>query len=92
MERSGRREQRPRSGPPDDRLESGRDVRWSARRREKVLRLRGESGRVAGAHGRLPDGDEQGLQQFIADSPWDDAPVWRRLARRMTAEIGPGAG
>ncbi len=38
---------------------------------------------------RLPDGDEQGLQQFITDSPWEDVPVRRRLARRMTAEIGP---
>lgn len=38
---------------------------------------------------RLPDGDEEGLQQFIADSPWDDVPVRRRLARRMTAEIEP---
>src|SRR3954454_904139 len=38
---------------------------------------------------RLPDGDEQGLQQFITDSPWDDVPVRRRLARRMTAEIEP---
>ena len=38
---------------------------------------------------RLPDGDEQGLQQFITDSPWRDAPVRRRLAVRMTAEICP---
>jgi SRSO17 transposase len=38
---------------------------------------------------RLPDGDEQGLQQFITDSPWDDGPVRRSLARRMTKEIVP---
>lgn len=38
---------------------------------------------------RLPDGDEQGLQQFITDSPWRDEPVRRRLAARMTREIGP---
>jgi SRSO17 transposase len=38
---------------------------------------------------RLPDGDEQGLQQFIADSPWDDVPVRRGLARRMTGVIEP---
>ena len=38
---------------------------------------------------RLPDGDEEGLQHFITDSPWDDVPVRRRLARRMTAEIEP---
>jgi SRSO17 transposase len=38
---------------------------------------------------RLPDGDEEGLQHFITDSPWDDEPVRRRLARRMTAQIEP---
>lgn len=38
---------------------------------------------------RLPDGDEEGLQHFITDSPWDDEPVRQRLARRMTAEIEP---
>ena len=38
---------------------------------------------------RLPDGDEEGLQHFITDSPWDDVPVRRRLAWRMTAEIEP---
>jgi SRSO17 transposase len=37
----------------------------------------------------LPDGDEQGLQQFICDSPWDDVPVRRRLAKRMSAVIEP---
>jgi SRSO17 transposase len=38
---------------------------------------------------RLPDGDEQGLQQFITDSPWRDRPGRRRLAVRMSREIGP---
>jgi len=38
---------------------------------------------------RLPDGDEEGLQHFITDSPWDDVPVRRRLARRMSVEIEP---
>jgi SRSO17 transposase len=38
---------------------------------------------------RLPDGDEEGLQNFITDSPWDDVPVRRRLAVRMTGEIEP---
>ncbi len=37
----------------------------------------------------LPDGDEQGLQQFITDSPWDDMAVPRPLARRMSREIAP---
>ena len=38
---------------------------------------------------RLPDGDEEGLQNFICDSPWLDEPVRRRLAVRMSAEIEP---
>ena len=38
---------------------------------------------------RLPDGDEQCLQQFVNQSSWDWVPVRRALARRMSAEIGP---
>jgi SRSO17 transposase len=40
---------------------------------------------------RLPDGDEQCLQQFVNQSPWDCAPVRARLARRMQREIEPEA-
>jgi SRSO17 transposase len=40
---------------------------------------------------RLPDGDEQCLQQFVNQSPWEWAPVRARLARRMTREIEPQA-
>lgn len=40
---------------------------------------------------RLADGDEQCLQQFVNQSPWDWEPVRRNLARRMTAEIAPEA-
>jgi SRSO17 transposase len=40
---------------------------------------------------RLPDGDEQCLQQFVNQSPWDWVPVRARLARRMTAVIEPEA-
>jgi SRSO17 transposase len=40
---------------------------------------------------RLPDGDEQCLQQFVNQSPWDWAPVRARLARRMQWEIEPEA-
>jgi SRSO17 transposase len=40
---------------------------------------------------RLADGDEQCLQQFVNQSPWDWRPVRRALARRMTAEIAPEA-
>lgn len=38
---------------------------------------------------RLPDGDEQCLQQFVNQSPWDPEPVRRRLAARMSREITP---
>lgn len=40
---------------------------------------------------RLEDGDEQCLQQFVSQSPWEEAKVRRRLAMRMTAEIEPEA-
>jgi SRSO17 transposase len=53
------------------------------------LLLEGRRKSIVPMAARLPDGDEQGLQQFITDSPWDDTPVRRRLARRMTREIGP---
>jgi SRSO17 transposase len=34
---------------------------------------------------------EQALQQFVNQSPWDPAPVRRRLAQRMTTAIDPAA-
>lgn len=40
---------------------------------------------------RLADGDEQGLQQFVNQSPWDEAIVRANLARRMCAELEPEA-
>jgi SRSO17 transposase len=53
------------------------------------LLLEGRRKSIQPMAARLPDGDEQGLQQFITDSPWDDMAVRRRLARRMCAEIEP---
>src|SRR4051812_48257955 len=53
------------------------------------LLLEGRRKSIQPMAARLPDGDVEGLQHFICDSPWDDEPVRRRLARRMTAEIGP---
>ncbi|MFF7247400.1 IS701 family transposase [Embleya sp. NPDC008237] len=38
---------------------------------------------------RLPDGNAQALQQFVADSPWDHQRVLRRVAERMCAAIDP---
>ena len=38
---------------------------------------------------RLPDGDEQCLQQFVNQSPWEVEPVRKRLALRMSEAIAP---
>ncbi len=40
---------------------------------------------------RLPDGNEQNLQQFVNQSTWDPVPVRRRIAERMVPLIGPEA-
>jgi SRSO17 transposase len=40
---------------------------------------------------RLPEGNEQALQQFVSDSPWDPTPVRARLAQRMATELTPEA-
>jgi len=65
------------------------DQRAKAEQYVRGLLLEGRRKSVAPMAARLADGDEQGLQQFITDSPWDDAPVRRRLAGRMTGEIAP---
>jgi SRSO17 transposase len=65
------------------------DQRAKAEQYVRGLLLEGRRKSIQPMAARLPDGDEQGLQQFITDSPWEDAPVRRRLARRMTAEIAP---
>jgi SRSO17 transposase len=40
---------------------------------------------------RLADGNEQALQQFVSQSPWDWRPVRQRLATQMTAAVDPDA-
>ncbi|WP_079177020.1 IS701 family transposase [Streptomyces sp. MUSC 14] len=40
---------------------------------------------------RLPDGNEQNLQQFVNQSTWDPLPVRRRIAERMVPQVGPDA-
>src|SRR4051812_1151805 len=40
---------------------------------------------------RLGEVDNQGLQQFVSDSPWEEAAVRRRLARRMCSELAVDA-
>jgi len=65
------------------------DQRAKAELYVRGLLLEGRRKSIQPMAARLPDGDEEGLQQFICDSPWQDVPVRRRLARRMTAEIAP---
>jgi SRSO17 transposase len=66
------------------------DQRAKGEQYVRGLLLEGRRKSIVPMAARLADGDQQGLQQFITDSPWDDVPVRRRLARRMTAEIEPG--
>jgi len=40
---------------------------------------------------RLQDGNEQALQQFVSQSPWDWRPVRRRLAQQLSSVIDPDA-
>jgi len=65
------------------------DQRAKGEQYVRGLLLEGRRKSIQPMAARLADGDEEGLQQFITDSPWDDVPVRRRLARRMTAEIEP---
>ncbi len=65
------------------------DQRAKAEQYVRGLLLEGRRKSIQPMAARLADGDEQGLQQFITDSPWEDRPVRRRLARRVTAEIEP---
>ena len=55
------------------------------------LMLDGKRKSIEPMAGRLDDGDEQCLQQFVNQSPWDWRPVRRALAVRMSAEIEPEA-
>jgi SRSO17 transposase len=66
------------------------DQRAKGEQYVRGLLLEGRRKSVQPMAARLPDGDEEGLQNFITDSPWEDVPVRRRLAVRMTSEIKPG--
>jgi SRSO17 transposase len=55
------------------------------------LMLDGKRKSIEPMAGRLADGDEQCLQQFVNQSPWDPAAVRRALARRMSRELAPEA-
>jgi SRSO17 transposase len=55
------------------------------------LMLDGKRKSIEPMAARLADGDEQCLQQFVNQSPWDSVAVRRALARRMSGEIAPEA-
>jgi SRSO17 transposase len=53
------------------------------------LMLDGKRKSIEPMAARLADGDEQCLQQFVNQSPWDPVAVRRALARRMSRELSP---
>ena len=55
------------------------------------LMLDGKRKSIEPMAARLEDGDEQCLQQFVNQSPWDWVPVRRALAARMSLELAPEA-
>jgi SRSO17 transposase len=55
------------------------------------LMLEGRRKSIEPMAARLPDGDEQCLQQFVNQSPWDERVVRANVAERMIEEIDPDA-
>ena len=55
------------------------------------LMLDGKRKSIEPMAARLADGDEQCLQQFVNQSPWDPVPVRRAVAVRMSRELQPEA-
>lgn len=55
------------------------------------LMLDGKRKSIEPMAARLADGDEQCLQQFVNQSPWDPVSVRRALARRMSRELSAQA-
>ncbi|MGI8413651.1 MAG: IS701 family transposase [Solirubrobacteraceae bacterium] len=55
------------------------------------LMLDGKRKSIEPMAARLADGDEQCLQQFVNQSPWDPVAVRRALAVRMSRELEPVA-
>ncbi|MGW7688704.1 IS701 family transposase, partial [Streptomyces asiaticus] len=55
------------------------------------LMLDGRRKSIQAMASRLPDGNEQNLQQFVNQSTWDPAPVQRRICERMLPLVNPTA-
>jgi len=70
-------------------LRDHRQGRW-AQVYLRGLLLEGRRKSVQPMAERLPDGDEQALQQFLNQSPWEWEPVREAMATKMTAALGDG--
>src|SRR3954464_12826403 len=56
------------------------------------LLLDGERKSAGAMATRLPDGNEQSLQQFLSQSPWEWNPLWQHMAERLERAFpNPGA-
>ena len=55
------------------------------------LMLDGKRKSIEPMAARLADGDEQCLQQFVNQSPWDPVAVRRAVSVRMSSELAPEA-
>ena len=53
------------------------------------LLLDGERKSAGAMAARLPDGNEQSLQQFLNQSPWDWLPLWHQMAARVERSLAP---
>jgi SRSO17 transposase len=67
------------------------DQRAKGEQYVRGLLLEGRRKSIQPMAARLPDGDEQCLQQFVNQSPWRERVVRANLARRMAVEIDPDA-
>lgn len=55
------------------------------------LTLDGRRKSIQAMASRLPDGNEQNLQQFVNQSSWNPVPVQRRICERMLPLVNPTA-
>ena len=58
----------------------------------RSLLLDGERKSIEPLSRRVPGGNEQNLQQFVNQSPWDEAPILRAYRARMAAAFATDAG
>jgi SRSO17 transposase len=70
-------------------LRDHRQGRW-AHVYVRGLLLEGRRKAVQPMAERLPDGNEQNLQQFLNQSPWEWEPVREMMAKKVTAALGAG--